>query len=556
MYSSKALAVFFSIAALSLLAEDHSDLYSKKRMSLEIDILKEAAEVRYAPRHFKEKMHGWSLDDSAHEAQQRIAAYPDEKIPIKKFQKIVRDFFFTFRDYHVNVFFYSTEEASLPLKVKGIQGKYYISYIDEKKLSPAHCPFSIGDELILFGVRPTHECVAELKASELPKIHEATDEALAASLLTHRYGMRGHRIPRGPISLTVLSKATGQNLSYQLIWDYTPEKISHACLMPPCGSVFSPMAAEPLAPLCSDLGRRKSFLPPLGNVAWETPEESAFHAYLFEGPDGELYGYVRIPHYNGGMREIQHFSAIVELFEANTRALVIDQLQNPGGSLFFLYALASMLTDQPLKTPLHRLSLTHQEATLAATMIPLLLAVNTESEAEAVLSKCKNFLQGNTPTYQMAQFFLHYLYFIQDQWQRGYRLTEPFYLCGIDQINPHSKVRYTKPILILIDSLDFSGGDFFPAIFQDNGRALLLGERTAGAGGAFIRTSHLNPFGIRCYSLTTSLAERPGELIIENNGVQPDIPYSLTVRDLQHNYEEFREKILELCMRRNEGLYY
>lgn len=546
--------------ALAGLAPSHT----KERMQCEIDVIKHVTEVRYAPRAWKEKCYGWDLDAAANIAKQRIDIYPAAEVPLKEFQRIVRDFIFTFKDYHVGVFFYSTEEASLPLQIKGIGDKYYIVYIDRKKLSPEVCPFEIGDELISFGGRPTHACVEELRNNELMSINPTTDSALAEELLVHRNGMHGHRIPRGPITLTVRSSHSGQLASYQLIWEYTPEKIKRHQYF---GSAAEPTDAfekalthlfgyEMYAPFIADheadheydghaIAGRYSYVPTLGKMRWKTPETCSFHAYVFEMPDGRTAGYVRIPHYRGSIEEVKQFGTLVDMFQEQTNVLVIDQTNNPGGSVFYLYALASMLTDTPLVTPQHRISLSHQEAAMAATMLPHLEAINSDKDAQQVLGKHPALLHGHLATYQMTQFFIHYLHTILEQWKCGHTLSDPTHLYGVDQINPHIKHRYTKPILILTNSLDFSGGDFFPAIFQDNKRATLLGEKTAGAGGAFSTSTHFNPFGIRCYYLTSTIAERPNGQVIENVGVTPDIPYSLTARDLQERYVDYKEKILE-----------
>jgi C-terminal processing protease CtpA/Prc len=93
-------------------------------------------------------------------------------------------------------------------------------------------------------------------------------------------------------------------------------------------------------------------------------------------------------------------------------------------------------------------------------------------------------------------------------------------------------------MLVYVDELCFSCGDFVPAILQDNGRAILFGKRTAGAGGYVLGVKHPNLNGIRGFTLTGSIAERKDLQPIENLGVTPDIAYELTIDDARHGYRD------------------
>src|SRR5262249_50067569 len=44
-------------------------------------------------------------------------------------------------------------------------------------------------------------------------------------------------------------------------------------------------------------------------------------------------------------------------------------------------------------------------------------------------------------------------------------------------------IAYSKPMMVLVDEMSASGGDYFPATIQDNARGPLFGFRTMGAGG-------------------------------------------------------------------------
>ena len=555
---------------LPLVAADIDCSQEKDKMCATLDVIKSAFDAQYAPAYWKKTFVGWELETKIEEAKARVRR--SHKITLKDFQHIISDFFKSTRDYHVGVHFFSTEVARLPFSVKGAGGKYFITHIDRERLNPAVYPFEVGDELISFNGKPTAIAVQELKDQEVGNASAETDLAMAAIYLTIRTGVMGHKVPKGPVTIAVRSSRTGATSSYQLIWLYRPEKVTSCPSrrgFNSAGDVFSGSAAEALEAIFNKkleapfiipvmrlmdsfddnnkevVGSREGFLPALGRKVWSAPSESPFHAYLYQTPDRSLVGYIRIPHYRGGSKEVEAFGDIISYLEENSDALIIDQMNNPGGSAFYLYALASMLTEAPLEAPRHHIAITQREVMEAVSMMPYFEMVRSNSDAQELIGPT---LAGNPVTYQMAQFFLNYFRFIVDEWKAGRRLTNLFYLYGVDHINPHPTTRYTKPILLLVNSLDFSGGDVFPIILQDNKRATLFGSRTAGAGGFVMQATFPNHFGIDSYHFTASLAERAQGAPIENLGVEPDIPYTVTQDDLKCGYHPMANAINSCVM--------
>lgn len=538
---------------------------------------------QYAPLDMKKDRFQLDLKREYDKAKAAVLANPD--ITTRQFQDLLAALVASMRDYHVSISFHSTESSKLPFQVGGAEGRYYLTFIDREKLPAEAFPFKMGDEVVSFNGVPTAEAVKEL-AARAPGNTAQTDLRMAELFLTNRRRARGDKdIPKGAAQVVIRSK--GRFYKVTMLWDYTPELIAqdvparNAGLLEPegFGGASAPAgggflssvgkavvaAVHPLVDLFASLraeaadnpfmiGARKSFVPRLGQVLWESKDDDHFHAYIFKTKEGRKMGYIRIAAYDGDNEEVKEFAKVMAKFQAQTDALVIDQVSNPGGSLFYLYGLASHLTDKPLATPHHRLIIGEGDAHQSAELLLNLMREQKKSkeakEREKARSKKKKEEEPNAGGYPITAKFMQLMVrsaqFVLEQFNSGKRYTDPIHISGVDEIDPAPKEeeRYTKPILLLTNALDFSGGDFFPAIMQDNKRATIMGVRTAGAGG-IVRPFSVNQFGIDRLSATTSLAQRANGQPIENLGVTPDVPYEMTAKDLRTGFAEYRWNILK-----------
>ena len=531
----------------------------KRTMLQNLDVIQSAFAAQYGPGQWKESHEGWDLDKRIAEAKRQVQDTPN--LTLDQYHEILRGFFHSMKDYHVSVAFQSTEASSLPFSVVGANGRYFIEYIDRGKLPESSFPFHVGDELTAFDGKPTADVVKDLQA-KLGNNTALTDRALASMFLTSRRAASFGDVAKGPVSVSIKPQGAQAAQTRQLLWDYTPEQIRQQpqrgrdfmamsepgalpkATLPNMGTMLSPMQAA-MGGTASNpftLGGRESFIPDLGQPLWKSEADAIFHAYIYKAADGRTIGYVRIPSYEveNPDEAVKEFAALVTRFQAGTDALVIDQVDNPGGSVLYLYALASMLTDRPLKTPPHHVAITQEDVAQALELLKLEPLVKTDALAQKVLGAS----QGGYPvSYEFFRHMIEYSRFVVNQWNAGKTLTDPIFIEGVDEINPSAVARYSKPILLLINELDFSGGDFFPAIMQDNKRATLFGTRTAGAGG-FIREVKIpNQVGIDHFVVTGSIAVRDGNKPIENLGVRADIQYAPTPADLQGGFKGYAKAV-------------
>ena len=535
----------------------------KERMMRDLDSLHNTFASKYAPAEWKKTFADWDLETQIFQAKAQMSLMNPPSI--KGYQKAIRTFLQSTKDYHVSVHFWSTEYATLPLRVsESTSGAYYVTAVDSSRL-PEGVQISVGETLQEFDGRPVQDVIQEIKAIEIGDASPATDQGLAEIALTTRDGSSGMDVPNGPVTLTFLSRESGEPQTVELEWEYQWEFIKDpplAALSPEDPrlaynhgnhSFFKKKMTFPryehslsrLPQLNSDpnaLGEKTSYVPSLGRELWHSRNRDLFDAYIFVAPSGKLVGYLRIPHYSGGPEWTEEFGSVVDFMDRYTDALVIDQVNNPGGSVLYLYSLLAHLANEPLAVPTHRMTLTQEDVFFAIQNLYAVDGISSDYEARQVFG---NTLDGYEVDLEFAQQMKKYFYFTIDEWNAGRLFTTPGYLYGIDAISPHRRERYTKPILLLVNHLCFSGGDFLPAILQDNQRATIMGTRTAGAGGYVNECTFANPFSLGSVSYTASIAERADSNPIENLGVTPDITYDLKEEDFLNGFSSFKDAILE-----------
>lgn len=558
MYSFKSV-LFFSLLPSSLL---FGSLSIQDRMATDLEIIKNAYEVCYAPAEWKKKFSTWDLDNEYEAAKNHI--YSIDDISTKDYQRIVKRFLLTTKDYHVSPLFHSTEMSALPFRLQGANGRYFITQTNSKLRNFPEIPVEVGDEILSFNNAPIADAIQHFKDTEFGNPESETDQGMAEGFFTSRLGSLGHIIPTGQCTLTVKHK-NGAVTTYTPHWEYFPEQIEPAYHQrskkgwvdteedvalsdhPFFTKKMSTPYAAALKGMYDQLGLEERDL--MGstlnhegnnNIILTRWSSNFYQAYIYQTPKNQKIGYIRIPTYHAGYEEAQEFAQLVSYYQTNTDALIIDQNNNPGGYFFYMYAIASMLTDKPLKVPLHKQTLTQEDVAFALQYLHQIESIRNNYEAQRILGSS---LQGYGVNLKVAEQFKAHFHRIVDEWNNGNMITAPIPLYGIEEIQPHPTARYTKPLLILINHMDFSCADFLPAILQDNKRGVLFGSKTAGAGGFVLKASHPNRFGICSYSYTGSIAERLDHNPIENLGVTPEISYKMTSNDLCNGYCDYHDAI-------------
>ena len=518
----------------------------KQLMLQDLDSVRNMIAVRYAPAGWKTEQFGWNLDAEIQKARDQVNS--SASFGVKDYQKVLKTLLNSLKDYHVSVSFYSTEAAFLPFTVTEAGGRYFISGINRKALPETVFPFKIGDELTAFDGKPVGEIVAALKDQAGMSNVAHTDLSMSSMFLTYRSGASADSVPQGPVSISVIPAGGAEPVPFQMNWSYAPEFIAPQPFASKNGRFRIPMswlgimlmempAASGGGQASYGLGNKDGFLPDFGEKLWQAPAENSFRAYVYRSAaGGRNIGYVRIPTYSvkDTAVMVKDFAALVGEFNQRADGLIIDQTNNPGGYVLYLYALASMLTDFPLAVPAHYITLTQSD--IAESVNFILETAGAKTDADAIEMLGPDVL-GYPVTYDLLNKWIAFQADTIKQWGAGKTITDPLPAYGIDRITPDVSNRYSKPVMILTNQLDFSGGDFFPAIMQDNKRAVIFGERTAGAGGVVKKYKRENNLlGVEAVNLTATIAERPGGQPIENLGVTPDLPYTVTPADVQGGY--------------------
>lgn len=571
---------FFCLIALFSICNAENP--TQKEMLHDLEVARYVFETKYAPQEWKRDHFGWSLENSHLVAKNRIIE--ENPQTIKEYQKIFKEFILSTNDHHVNVKLYSTARSWFPLSVVRVQNRYFISKelnemprnfiafkaepVDLEKHLDVILALQPGDEILEVDGKPVGEIIEEILLETNGTDRSPTSYAIAEKRLFKR-----HDTTTETFKLLVRHKGKTEAVEYTLPWMRIREWIKEQPLYSKKRAQSDRMEIDAYSGnpekraldlkglLARDYSvnnvhpwlkeektekidiRNKGNLPPLGKVLWETDIDKELYAYLYRTKEGRKIGYLYLESFDPADPQalLEEIVKVTAKFQKESDALIVDITNNTGGDLFFAYAVLSTLADKPLLCPKQRETLIQEDLfsyLLIQREIEMALELKSD-EKDPPLPNCAGFPLDKTVLQQIRT----YVKSLLKTWESGNRFTEAHHLIGISKVKPHPKGSYKKPIIVLTNELCFSCSDIFAAMMQDNKRALIFGQRTAGAGGYVRSYQHSSRFGIASYTITGSIVFRSNGSVLENLGVTPDIPYKLTLNDVQNNYSSYKNKL-------------
>ena len=519
---------------------------------------------RYGPYEWKRDALGVDLFNIAPWLAQVQATKND-----LDFYEVMQQYVSSLNDAHDLYETPSTFQASLNFTVDIYDGKLIVDSINRLRLPAAEFGFIIGYELVSIDGQDAQKQLDGLLRYEIAANPRST-RRLAAQLLTLRpQFIMPHAADVPEISVVVFRRPDGNLETYRIPWaksgllltnvgryttpgsnaltgrhkkpgtrptdppatpDETPlylqvlNRLQNCRLPDKAVNGFGGQAPVFAASLPSSfvLRQGKSFLDP-------------FYSGVFSA-GAHTIGFIRIPSFSptNTTTALATFQSEIAFFQANTEALVVDDMRNPGGSVGYLNAIVSYLMPTTWRS------------------IPFELRATSEW-VDAVSSALVSAAAQGAP-----KGYTDLLQVIKDEIvaannaMRGRTTPIPLDDVTIDR-SPATDAKgniiaYTKPLIVLVDDMSASAGDAFAATIQDNARGPLVGWRTMGAGGN-VEYWEAGTYSLGIASVTESLMNRKNPIVtsdyptapyVENIGVRPDITVDyMTLDNLNRNGKPF-----------------
>ncbi len=505
-------------------------------------------ERHYGPLRWKQTTINLDFKRIIAEYHERIRAIKTDA----EFYRVLAQFIAEFKDGHVSPIIPSTYAARLGFVSDYIEGRVLIEDINRLRLPEMLFPFKKGDQLISVGGVPVEQIMEEIK--QVSNVgNDASSNRIAAARISSRFEAAGMAVPRGVTTITVLPKGAAQPITVTATWviSGTPiVELDDLAGMMEAGIVNAIPTASDGASFRQELSKLSIFNLALPEALVENFEKAGLadigaNKSMFKLPEGakelpglpvtaaiyeaagKKIGILRIPSYGSdGLLEV--LARALRTMQNETDVLVLDQTNNPGGSVSLVSDIISLFADKSFKD-------------MDFEIRPSLSWLKNFQEINA---KIADMLKANPNDLAANALKARFEYLeneIRESIQQKRYLTNPISLNltgTFGMIQPSGAVNYKKPVLLLINEFDFSGGDAFPALMKDNGRAVLFGAQTAGAGGNVREYGPLANSFFK-FSLTESLMVRPNGEYMENRGVVPDIAYSITEDDFMNGYRNY-----------------
>lgn len=472
------------------------------------------------------------------------------------YMEVLVEYVASLNDAHDVLTFPSDFRASLGFTTDIYEGKVLIDSINRTRLPLRSYPFEVGDEVVSVDGVAADQLVTSFMKYETAA-NERSTRRLASSLIPTRVGsLMPHAHEIGDSAMVVVKRADGSVQSYTIPWLKTGTPITAIGPVPSPKSTPKAVkrdaeddGVEPSVDLDSPVLRK------LRNATLSKERRSVLsfgaRAPIFRAPDGFVQrlgtktadvfysgtykaggytiGFIRIPSFSPSSTAtaIAQFESEIIYMQANTDGLIIDDMRNPGGSVCYGEALMAYLQPKEWRTLGFEIRATQT------------WVYDLSSEYEYY----KSFGIPESDPFMKGIFYI--LRDVKQAYSENRGRTGPLALCDVvlnlqpaTDLNGKS-IAYTKPVMMLVDEMSASGGDAFPAIFQDNQRGPVFGMRTMGAGGTVVDYKGTN-YSEADTRVTESIMIRKNDVVtsdypaapyVENIGVRPDIVVDYMTRD-------------------------
>ena len=479
------------------------------------------------------------------------------------FQEALIAYVASLNDAHSFISFPSNFNASLGFTVDIFDGKVLIDSINRSQLPVAQYPFGVGDELVALDGQPVqiliqsfrkYAILANLRSTDryaanlipnrfqtiMPHAPELGDSAVASIRLFSTAGVNNYLIPwvksgigvesQGPLP----SPRRGNGRIFLPLDHESPRVSAGAGTSPALFQVADlgvtdntlPAYMDPIRALLNGsvpkanysvrgVGARSPIyaLPPGFAVRLGTQPSHFFFSGTYVS-NGVRIGLIRIPSMSppNAALALQQLDQEIAFFNANTDALVVDVMRNPGGPVTFPEAVSQRLFPTPFRTVGYEIRAT---AAWVASFEARLTSAQLSGAPPEVIQNLRAAFNEIRRAYNE---------------ERGRSAPVPLNSTGAFTLTP-TPGAYTKPLMVLVDEFTLSAGEVFSAIVQENHRGPLFGMRTTGAGGTVFQFN-CTTFTESICTITRSLINRgtvlsstefPPSPYIENVGVRPDI---------------------------------
>jgi hypothetical protein len=452
--------------------------------------------------------------------------------------------------------------ARLNFGVDVYDGKLLVDTITRTRLPAAEFPFLIGYELVSIDGTNAQLILDSLLQYEIAANPRST-RRLAAQLLTIRpQSLMPHAADVPEISTVVFRRPDDSLETYRIPWTKTGlPLISIGKYIPPATARKDQQAddaesdpdivPEYMAPLMnlwncrlpdravngfgSQLPIFAGAMPPGFTLRLGRTPADVFYSGIFEAA-GYKIGFIRIPNFTPAntAAALTAFRREIDFFEQNTNGLIVDIMRNPGGSVFYTNQILTLLIPTTWRS------------------LPFEVRA-TSGWVRAISSSLEQAKAQRAP-----QVVIDLLQAIKDEIiaanraKRGRTKPIPLDDVTIDRDPAMDEkgnvIAYHKPLMVLVDELSASGGDYFAATIQDNVRGPLLGWRTMGAGGNVVGWE-AGSYSLGSITVTQSLMNRKNPIsrvdyatapYVENIGVHPEILVDyMTKENLMQNGKPF-----------------